>query len=205
MYHGERLNSWTHLGGTLLAVLGTTALLLPALQQGDGWKTLGFAVYGASLIALYLSSTLFHSSREGYWKQRFALCDHCAIYLLIAGTYTPLCLVTLRGHWGGTVLMAVWVLALLGIVRELFGRQQARPSVWLYVLLGWCGLSVIRPLCQQLAPGGLLWLALGAVLYTAGTVFYLNDKRWRHAHGIWHVFVLAGSACHYYVFFGFVA
>ncbi len=205
MYHGERFNSFTHLAGAALATAGCVALVVSAGAGGDPWKIVGFAIFGAMLVVLYTISALYHSLR-GRPKLVLRKLDHCAIYLLIAGTYTPFTLVSLRGAWGWTLFGIVWGLALLGIVQELWLARGARwLSLALYVSMGWLGLVAVAPLLRALGPDGFSWLAAGGAIYTLGVVFYLYDERWRHAHGIWHLFVLGGSAAHFvavYVFVG---
>ena len=205
MYHGERFNSFTHLAGAALATAGCVALVVSAGAGGDPWKIVGFAIFGAMLMVLYTISALYHSLR-GRPKLVLRKLDHCAIYLLIAGTYTPFTLVSLRGAWGWTLFGIVWGLALLGIVQELWLARGARwLSLALYVSMGWLGLVAVAPLLRVLGPDGFAWLAAGGAIYTLGVVFYLYDERWRHAHGIWHLFVLGGSAAHFvavYVFVG---
>jgi hemolysin III len=196
MYHGERFNSYTHWAGLVLAVVGAVLLITQSSLQGDAWKIVGSCIFSASMILLYGASALYHSVR-GKAKRVLVKFDHCAIYLLIAGTYTPFALVTLRGPWGWSLFGVVWGLAVLGIVKELcFGRDRF-PSVPLYLAMGWLAVVAAVPLVRELAGAGLFWLIAGGLLYTVGIVFYANDERWRHAHGIWHLFVLAGTACHY--------
>lgn len=196
MYRGERFNSATHAAGLLLALGGAALLLGKVLPQGDPARTAGAMVFALSMVALYGASTLFHSTRGAvrlFWQRA----DHCAIYLLIAGTYTPFALVTLHGPWGWALLAAIWSVAVFGIRRELRPGTAATPSLRLYVGMGWLGVLAAAPLAARLDPGGLAWLLAGAVLYTAGTVFYRNRRGWAHAHGLWHLFVLGGTACHF--------
>ena len=146
------------------------------------------------MVLLYLASTVYHSTR-GALKAAWAKADHCAIYLLIAGTYTPFTLVSLRGALGWWMFGAVWTLAALGIAKELiWGRRW--PSVPIYLLMGWLGVVALVPLVRQLHLDGALWLLAGGVLYTVGVIFYAKDDEWPHAHGIWHLFVLGGTASH---------
>jgi hemolysin III len=197
MYPGERFNGITHLGGMVLALAGAVVLIVLGSLRGDPWRIVSFAIYGATLVFLYLSSTLYHSTR-GRTKSVFRKLDHAAIYLLIAGTYTPFTLVTLNGPWGWSLFGTVWGLAVLGIVQELWTARGARwLSLAIYLLMGWVALVAVVPLIRALTWPGFAWLALGGVVYTAGIVFYLFDERFRHFHGIWHLFVLAGSAIHY--------
>ncbi|TDR81593.1 PAQR family membrane homeostasis protein TrhA [Paludibacterium purpuratum] len=193
MYHGERFNGISHLVGTLLAITGLAVLVTRAGIEGDPWRVVSFSLYGATLVILYLVSTLYHSVR-GRAKAILQKCDHSAIYLLIAGSYTPFALVTLRGPWGWTLFGLSWGLALFGIVQELtIGRRTRLLSMILYVLMGWMVLIAIKPLVLSLATPGLVWLALGGLFYSIGIYWFLNDEKIRHGHGIWHLFVLAGS------------
>ena len=197
MYYGERLNSYTHLAGTLLAAIGAPVLVVLAARSGDAWKIVGCATYAAALLLLYGSSTLYHSLR-GPAKAILRKLDHCSIYLLIAGTYTPFALVTLRGPWGWTLFGLAWGLAALGIAQEfVFGKGARRLSILIYVVMGWMGVAALRPLAAGLGAPGLAWLLAGGLLYTGGVVFYLLDERVRHFHGVWHLFVLGGSAAHF--------
>jgi hemolysin III len=205
MDHGERFNSISHMAGAVLAVLGAVALIVPAAEHGDPWKIVSFSVYGAMLLALYVASTLYHSSRSPA-KKIWCKFDHCAIYLLIAGSYTPFTLVTLRGGWGWGLFGTVWGLALLGIVQEIWLARGPRIlSLVIYVVMGWLALIAIGPLLAVLKLDGFLLLALGGLLYTIGIGFYATDHRLRYGHGIWHLFVLAGSACHYFTVLLYVA
>lgn len=195
MYHGERLNSITHLLGTGLAITGSTLLIVHAAQQGDPWKIVSFSVFGAMLVILYAISTLYHAT-PGRAKAVLRKLDHAAIYLLIAGSYTPFTLVTLRGALGWTLFGAVWAMALFGIWRAWHTRDDRAPALWPYLVMGWLGATAALPLFDGLGPAGVMWLVAGGALYSVGIVFYLNDTRWRHAHGIWHIFVMGGSAAH---------
>lgn len=203
MYKGERFNSATHLAGLMLAMAGSVMLVAQASAAGDVWKTASFSVFGATMVLLYATSTLYHSTR-GLLKEICAKADHCAIYLLIAGTYTPFALVTLRETDGWYLFGAIWALALVGIAKELWLGRATAPSVPLYVLMGWVGLAAAGPLVTKLSADGLFWLVAGALLYTAGVFFYLKTGRWRHAHGVWHLFVLAGTMSHFYAVYAFV-
>jgi hemolysin III len=203
VYRGERFNGLSHLAGALLAGAGASFLL--ATRALDAWQATGIAIYGATLLFLFLVSTLYHSAR-GRPKAVLRKLDHCAIYLLIAGTYTPFALVTLRGAWGWSLLGVAWGLAALGIVQELLLGKGARVgSLALYLAMGWMGLVAIGPLAAALGASGLAWLLAGGALYTGGVVFYVLDERFRHFHGIWHLFVLAGSSSHFVAVAAYVA
>lgn len=205
MYYGERFNSITHLAGAVLATAGAVLLIVLGAQAGDPWKIVGFSIYGAMLLCLYMASTLYHSLR-GRAKRVWSKLDHCAIYLLIAGSYTPFALVSLRGAWGWSLLGVVWGLAGFGIIQELCLARGLRVlSMVFYVLMGWLAVIAAFPLIEALGREGFLWLLAGGLAYTAGILFYANDTRWRHAHGIWHLFVLGGSTCHYVAVLRYVA
>ena len=197
MYHGERFNSISHLVGAALALAGVVVLVMLASWKGDPWKIVSFSIYGASLFLLYTLSTLYHSLR-GRAKDIFRKLDHIAIYLLIAGTYTPLTLVTLRGAWGWSLFGIIWGLAITGIVVDSLHKKGSRTiQMVIYLLMGWLIVVAMYPLIQALPSGGLLLLVLGGVFYTSGMIFYGIDDRMKHAHGIWHLFVLAGSISHF--------
>ena len=197
MYHGERFNSISHLVGATLALAGVVVLVVLASWNGDPWKIVSFSIYGASLFLLYTLSTLYHSLR-GRAKDIFRKLDHIAIYLLIAGTYTPLTLVTLRGAWGWSLFGIIWGLAITGIVVDSLHKKGSRTiQMVIYLLMGWLIVVAMYPLIQALPSGGLLLLVLGGVFYTSGMIFYGIDDRMKHAHGIWHLFVLAGSISHF--------
>ncbi|KNH09078.1 putative membrane protein hemolysin III [Candidatus Burkholderia brachyanthoides] len=198
MHVGERFNSISHLIGAVLAVAGLASLVTMGALDRDPYKIVSFAVYGAMLFLLYLISTLYHLARTPRVKATLQKCDHSAIYLLIAGSYTPFTLVTLRGPWGWSLFGVIWGLAILGIVQELtLGHRTRIVSMVLYVLMGWLALVAVRPLVVTLPPAGTAWLVAGGVIYSAGIYFFINDERIRHGHGIWHLFVLAGSLCQF--------
>lgn len=197
MYYGERFNAISHCVGAVLALSGSTLLIVLASLYGNVWHIVSTSIYGASLTALYTTSTFYHSFR-GRFKLLFQRLDHCAIYLLIAGTYTPFTLVTLHGAWGWTLFGINWGLAILGIAQELWlGRKTRVLSLPIYVIMGWLIIIAVKPLVAALPLAGLLWLAVGGLLYTVGIIFYVFDEKIRHGHGIWHLFVLAGSVCQF--------
>ncbi|WP_153132584.1 PAQR family membrane homeostasis protein TrhA [Dechloromonas hortensis] len=197
MYHGEKFNAWTHLLGALFALGGAAWLIKLAAASGDGWKLFSVAVYGATLVVLYSISTLYHSVR-GRAKNVLRKLDHLSIYLLIAGSYTPFCLISLRGPWGWSLFGIVWTLGLIGMLQEIKPRSEARVlSLVIYALMGWIVLVAIKPLLASIGLAGFLWLAAGGLFYTVGIVFFAFDERFRHWHGIWHLFVIAGSLSHF--------
>src|SRR5450759_4019302 len=198
MYRGERFNTITHLVGTVLAIVGTAVLIPVASKNGDARSVAALSVYGAMLIFLYLSSTLYHSLR-GPAKQVFHVFDHCAIYLLIAGTYTPLTLTVLRGRVGWILFALVWALAAAGVAKDVFLHGRYRwISITLYVLMGWLIVFAIEPLKQVMPMPGLVLLVAGGIVYTGGLLFYALSRRVAHMHGVWHLCVIGGSACHYF-------
>jgi hemolysin III len=205
MYYGERLNGYTHLAGSVLALGGAAMLVSMAAAKGDPMRIASFSVYGATLFVTYAASTFYHSTR-GRAKLLFRKLDYSAIYLLIAGTYTPFALVSLSGNDGWTLFAASWGFAFLGILQELWIAKGARvTSLALYVLMGWMGLGLMAPLIHALTWNGFAWLVAGGLVYTAGIAFYLFDERFRHWHGIWHLCVMAGSAIHFFTILKFVA
>ena len=197
MYYGERFNAWTHLLGAVAAFVGAVWLLVVASFDGSPWKIVSVAIYGVTLLALYSISTVYHSVR-GRTKKIMQKVDHLSIYLLIAGSYTPFCLVTLRGPWGWTLFGIVWGLAVIGMLQEIKPRSEARIlSIVIYAVMGWIVLVAVKPLLAALGTAGFAWLAAGGVFYTVGIIFFALDSRLRHAHGIWHLFVITGSVLHF--------
>jgi hemolysin III len=196
MYHGERLNSITHLVGTALAVAGAAFLLARVAGQDDPWKIAGAVLFGLGLVTLYSASTLYHAIR-GPLKGLLRRVDHAAVFLLIAGTYAPFALGPLRGALGLTMFAVVWGFAFVGIWQAIRRRADKDPSPVPHLVMGWLGAVALIPLGEALGPVGMAWLAGGGLLYTLGVVFYLKDREWRHAHGIWHLFVMAGSGSHF--------
>lgn len=204
-YLREPVNSLTHFVGVLLSIVGLVVLLV--LSDGEPWRVVSFAIYGSSLILLFTASTLLHSLKVSKRKERiFRLLDHAAIFILIAGSYTPITLVTLRGdytRWGWTLFGIAWGIALLGVVFKLLWFGAPRwLSTGLYLLMGWLALVAIVPIAQALSTGGLLWLAAGGFFYSVGAIIYASKRPnlVPHVfgyHELWHLFVLAGSACHF--------
>lgn len=196
---GEEIaNSITHGIGALLAIGGLAVLVGFASSRGDAWHVVSCSVFGATLVLSYLASTLYHSIPSLKTKQILRTIDHSAIYLLIAGTYTPFMLVNLNGPWGWSIFAAVWSIALAGIIMKatVFGRMRALSTA-IYLIMGWIVLIAIKPIIHALDPGGLKLLFMGGVAYTAGVIFYAW-KRLPYSHAIWHLFVLAGSSFHFF-------
>jgi hemolysin III len=197
MYHGEKFNAWTHLVGAVLAAAGSIWLLVMASLDGSPQKIISVAIYGVTLVLLYSVSTVYHSVR-GRSKVIMQKFDHLSIYLLIAGSYTPFCLVTLHGPWGWSLFGIVWGMAVIGMLQEIKPRSEARIlSIVIYAVMGWIVLVAVKPLLAALGTAGFVWLATGGVMYTVGIIFFALDHRLRHAHGIWHLFVIAGSVLHF--------
>ena len=193
----ELLNALTHGLGATAALAGGALLVTLAALHGDRWQLAGAIVFGTCLLLLYLASTLYHAIQHPVAKGRLKVFDHCAIYLLIAGTYTPFTLVGLRGPWGWGLFAAIWTLALAGVVFKLFftGRFK-RLSTIIYLAMGWLVIVAIKPLLGALDAWTLGWLLAGGLFYTLGTVFYHRPSL-RYSHAIWHLFVLAGSVSHF--------
>lgn len=205
MYKGERLNSITHFLGAGLAIAGLPLLLTAKSVPSDIWKIVSFSIYGSLLILLFVISTLYHSTR-GRIKYIFQKLDHISIYLLIAGTYTPFALVTLRNSWGWWIFGFNWGLALIGIIQELWlGKRTRLFSMIIYVVMGWMIVFAIEPLYRALTLPGFLLLLTGGLFYSFGIIFFILDEKMKHSHGIWHMFVLGGSITQYLCLFLYVA
>lgn len=193
----ERASALTHAVGTIAALLAGVVLVTLAALHGDGWQLGAAIVFSISLLLLYLASTLYHSFHQPVLKRRLKVFDHCAIYLLIAGTYTPFTLVGLRGTLGWSLFAAIWTLALAGVVFKLFYTGRFRKlSTLIYVAMGWLVLVAIKPVLAALDAWTFGWLVAGGLFYTLGTVFYHRESL-PYAHAIWHLFCIAGSVCHY--------
>lgn len=196
---GEEIaNSITHGIGAALSIAGLTLLVVLAAIYGDVWRVVSFSIYGSSLVLLYLASTLYHSVQHPKAKRILRIFDHAAIYVLIAGSYTPFTLVSMRGPWGWSLFGVVWGLALVGIAfKVLFIGRYEKMATAAYVLMGWLVVIAFRQMMINLSPGGLVWFVLGGVIYTLGVIFYAWEKL-PYNHAIWHLFVLGGSICHFF-------
>lgn len=197
LHREELFNAFTHgIGAFASAAAGAVLITLAALW-GDAWQLAAAIVFVTTLLLLYIASTLYHAARHEPLKARLKILDHCAIFLLIAGTYTPFTLLGLRDGWGWTLFAVIWVLAVLGVIFKLFftGRFP-RLSTLMYIGMGWLVVIAFEPMRQELGTGTLIWLFAGGLAYTLGTVFYHRDSL-PYAHAIWHLFVLAGSAFHF--------
>jgi hemolysin III len=195
---GEELaHSITHGFGLLAAVAGFVVLVVLAAATHDPWRIAACSIYASTLVLLYLASTLYHALSSTRARHVFQVLDHSAIYLLIAGTYTPFALVSLRGPWGWTLLVIVWSLAVLGVVlKAVYGPRWPILSTALYIGMGWTVVIAVKPLVAHVPPAAIAWLVAGGLAYTGGVVFYGWTKL-RYSHAVWHLFVLAGSVCHY--------
>ena len=195
---GEEIaNSVSHGIGLLAALAAFPILVSTALNRGDLAGTVGTTVFATTMVLLYLASTLFHALPPNRAKRVFQILDHSAIYLLIAGTYTPFTLGVLRGVWGWTLFGLVWGLAVVGTVFKAFGGVRYTTfSTWVYLAMGWLVLIAIKPVWTLVPKWGLFWLVAGGIAYTAGTVFFMAE-RIRYFHFVWHLFVVAGTACHF--------
>ncbi len=195
----EIANAMTHGLGLILSISGLTAMVILATLRGDAWHIVSCSVYGTTLVMLYGASTCYHSFQAPRVKEILQIVDHSCIYLLIAGTYTPFTLTYLRGGWGWTLFGLVWGLAVIGLFYKIFfiNRSQAL-SLILYLAMGWLILIAAKPAIELLPGPCLALMAIGGLFYTAGVYFYARDKRVRYYHMVWHLFVLAGSACHYF-------
>lgn len=200
----ELYHSITHGIGVVLAIAGLAVLVLPALQQDDAWRVISFSIYGGSLTLLYLASTLYHSFRDEQIKLFFRHFDHLSIFLLIAGTYTPVVLICLRGIWGWTLFGLIWAVAVGGMIYELLFLGRYRwITVTIYLGMGWLAVIAVKPMITVVPLGLLWWLLAGGLFYTGGVVFYVR-KQMRYHHVLWHIFVLFGSACHFLGFLFFL-
>ncbi len=204
-HYEELANTITHAIGVGFSITGLVLLVVRAALYGTAWHVVSFSIFGASLILLYLASTLYHGFRSPRIKEIFRIFDHSAIYLLIAGSYTPFLLVTLRGPWGWSLFGTIWGLAIIGITFKLiFGPKYDILSTIFYLLMGWVVIIAIKPLLAALPLAGLAWLAAGGLAYSLGVIFYAWEKLPYH-HAIWHGFVLAGSLFHFFAVFFHIA
>jgi hemolysin III len=195
---GEEIaNSITHGVGVLLSIGGLSVLVTLAAMHGTAWHIVACSIYGATLVLLYLASTLYHAIQAPRAKRLFRIFDHSAIYLLIAGTYTPFVLITLRGKLGWTLFGLQWGLAVAGILFKSLTRGGYEiASTVVYALMGWMGIIGIRSMYASLSLGGIAWIIAGGLCYTVGILFFALNRRYCHA--VWHIFVLAGSVCHFF-------
>lgn len=199
----EIANSVTHGLGALLGIAALVLTVVSAALHGTATQVVASSVYGSSLVVLYAASCVYHGLAQGRAKRVFRIVDHCAIYVLIAGTYTPFTLVTLSGAWGWWLFGAVWTLAAAGIAFQcLFVGRMVALSTAVYILMGWLAVVAAAPLLRALPRAGLVWLVAGGLFYSGGVAFFASQRK--YAHTVWHLFVLAGSACHFAAVYGYV-
>jgi len=197
-FREEIANSVSHGLGLVLAIAGVPVLLISAVRVGSMRVIIGASVFGATMILLYLASTLYHSLTHVTAKRVFHLFDHCAIFVLIAGTYTPFALGVLRGPWGWTLLILVWLLAITGItVKAVKGTHHSWLTIGLYIVMGWLAVIATKPIVMLVPVPGILLILAGGVAYTGGLAFFAS-RRLRYGHFIWHLFVIAGTTCHFF-------
>lgn len=201
MHQGEKFNTLSHFLAALIVLPGSIYLYILAANTGDPWKITSVVIYCITLLLMYSTSSIYHG-HSGQKKQMLQTMDFLSIYLLIAGTYTPFMLVTLRGTWGWSILAVVWGLAFIGMRIDIRSKNTEQNNsrlvqMTIYLVMGWMIVFALEPLTQHLASNAILLLALGGGLYTFGIIFYLLTDRVKHAHGIWHLFVIAGSVSHY--------
>jgi hemolysin III len=202
----EIANSLSHAVGLIAALVATPILIAQALRRGDAVFTIGASVFAATMVLLYLASTLYHALPAGNAKRVFRVIEHSAIFLLIAGTYTPFTLGVLRGAWGWTLLGLVWGIAVAGVTLKALNRlTHPVLTTSLYLLMGWLVVIAAEPLSARVPASGLLWLVAGGLAYTLGVVFFALDSRLRYGHFVWHLFVMAGTTCHYFAVLGYAA
>ena len=202
----EFANSVSHGIGLIAALVGVPFLITQSAKSGNAAAVIGAGVFSATMIFLYMASTLYHALTAGKLKYRFRLIEHAAIYLLIAGTYTPFTLGLLRGAWGWTLFGLIWALAIAGIVLKMF-IKTSRPvlSAVLYLAMGWLIVIAAQPLMTYMPTAGLRWLIAGGLAYTVGIIFFAIDTRLRYSHLVWHLFVITGTTCHYFAVLWYAA
>jgi hemolysin III len=204
MFKEETMNAWTHCLGALLSLGGLAILVIQASRHGNAWHIVSCSIYGATMVLLFSSSTLYHSFYNPRLKHVLHIIDHASIFLLIAGTYTPFVLVNLRGGWGWSLFGVIWGLALAGIVFQVFFVSRFHVvRVLIYLAMGWLMVIAVKPLLSKVPLPGIIWLLLGGLSYTVGVLFYIWRKLPFH-HAVWHLFVLAGTVCHYCAIFFYV-
>lgn len=198
-HRDEALNSLTHAVGLALAICGLILLVVLAVLRGSALHVVSYSIYGVTLVALYAASTAYHGVRRPHVKRRLKVVDHAAIYLLIAGTYTPFTLLSLRGAWGWSLFGVIWGLAAAGVVFKLFftGRFE-RTSTAIYLAMGWLVVIAAGPMIARVPLAAIALLFAGGLCYSFGVLFYMTDHRWRFGHAVWHLFVLSGSTCHFF-------
>jgi len=200
----EILNALIHGIAAILSVIGLWILVPPALDQNNMLKAMSLLIYGLSLVILYLASVVYHLFKQTSAKKVLRTMDHSAIYLLIAGSYTPFMLITLQGSWGNWILSIIWIMAILGIILKIiFVERFQRLSIAIYIIMGWLVVVAAKPIVQALPAQGIGWILAGGLFYTGGIIFY-SRKSLHYSHAIWHMFVVCGSACHFYAVYRYI-
>jgi len=201
----EIINVITHGIGIILSILGTIFLILKSLEIGNSWHIVSFAVFGASMILMYSSSTIYHATRNVKLKLKINKLDHSSIYLLIAGTYTPFLFVTLNGAWGWTIFGIIWTMAITGIIYKVFfySMKYRKLSAILYLVMGCVIFVCVKPMIEKFSLNGWIWLIAGGLFYASGILFYIR-KNSLYSHNIWHLFVLGGTICHFFSIYYYV-
>lgn len=204
---GEELaNSLSHGAGVVASIVATPFLVIRAMERGDAWFVVGACVFAATMILLYSASTFYHALRPGRLKHIFRIIEHSAIFLLIAGTYTPFTLGILRGAWGWSLFGIIWGLAAIGVLLKIIsGATRPIAFTILYLLMGWLIVIAAKPFYASLPASGLAWLVAGGLSYTLGVIFFTYDSRLRYGHFIWHLFVMGGTTCHYFAVLWYAA
>ena len=204
--HEEVANSITHGLGLLLSLVASVLLISAAGHSGDTWQMIGCATFAVSMVAVYAASTLSHAFADGQVRRFFRILDQAFIYVMIAGTYTPFALTYLRGGWWWVLFGMMWGIALAGVFAKVVRKHEVDgATVWSYVLMGWLPMLAVKPLLTTVPLGGLWWMLMGGLCYTAGSVFLTFDKHIRYFHAVWHVLVIAGSGCHFFAILWYVA
>ena len=201
----EQAHALTHALGAVLSVAGLVLLVIRAANTGDVWRIVSFSIFGASMVLLYSASTIYHTLVDSPSRQKWKVLDHSMIYVLIAGSYTPFMLVSLRGPWGWSLFGVIWGLTIAGIAFKVFfaGRFKL-VSTLLYLGLGWMCLIAAKPMLEHVPNGALWWLLAGGLFYSLGTIFYMRKSMLYH-HAVWHLFVLGGTACHFQAIYGYLS
>ncbi|MBK2125090.1 hemolysin III family protein [Fangia hongkongensis] len=201
----ERFNALTHFVGAILSVVALILLIVKAATFGSVINVVGVSIFGASLVSMYGASSCYHAAKTSKWKRRLRQADHLNIFFLIAGTYTPIALISLYGPYGWIIFSILWGVALVGLIYKLFYFGDGWLSTALYVIMGWVALGFIVQIVSALPAACLMWIVLGGILYTSGVVFYMLDESIQYCHVIWHLFVLAGSIAHFFAIYLYIA
>lgn len=201
----ERFNALTHALGALLSITALIVLIVKAVDYGSAINVVGVTIFGISLVLMYTASSFYHGVKSPKWKRRLRQIDHLNIFILIAGTYTPIALISLNGPYGWVIFSILWGVALVGLFYKLFFFGDGWLSSALYVIMGWVALGFVVQIVSALPSACLMWIVLGGILYTSGVIFYMVDEKIEYCHLIWHLFVLAGSIAHFFAIYLYIA